>query len=87
MARTLFVANLDESVQGDDLNALFSPYGKVNSARVWIDFETRASRGFGFVEMEDDYGAKLAIEELNGRWWVGRRLKVSFARPRGEVRF
>ena len=87
MRRVLFVANFDESVSDQDLYELFSRYGKVARARVWFDFETGESRGFGFVDMEDEDAAKLAIECLNGLWWRWRRLKVSFARPKADARF
>jgi RNA recognition motif-containing protein len=87
MQRVLFVANFDESVEAEDLNDLFSRYGKVSRARVWFDLETGESRGFGFVDMEDEHEAKVAIECLDGQWWRRRRLRVSFARPRANARF
>ncbi len=82
MQKTLFVANLDETVDDVQLENLFSPYGKVVRARVWLDLETGRPRGFGFVEMLEDYEADVALECVDGRLWRGRRLKVSVARPR-----
>jgi RNA recognition motif-containing protein len=49
----VFVGNLHKDVTSDDLNKVFARYGKVKSARVYIDFMTGQSRGFGFVEMKD----------------------------------
>jgi RNA recognition motif-containing protein len=82
MQRTLFVANFPETVDSDDLENLFTPYGRVLSARVWWDLETGESRGFGFVEMQDENDADRAIDDLDGHWWRGRRLRVSPARPK-----
>jgi RNA recognition motif-containing protein len=44
----LFVGNLDEDVTKEDLMELFKPFGKVESAQIWIDFGTGKSRGFGY---------------------------------------
>jgi RNA recognition motif-containing protein len=77
----LFVANFDKSVTQEDLNDLFSDYGKVMDVKIWIDWDTGESRGFGIVELEEDWEAEQAIHTLNGKCWRGMRLKVSQARP------
>jgi len=82
MRKKLFVANFEDRVDEEDLERLFSRYGKVVDAKVWLDLETLKAKGFGFVEMQDEYGAERAIENLNGSWWRNRRLRVSFARAR-----
>ena len=61
---------------------MFEQFGRVRSAQVLIDRETNRSRGFGFVEMEDDAEADAAIEALDGNDHDGRRLTVNEARPR-----
>jgi RNA recognition motif-containing protein len=76
----LFVAHFDEEVTEGDLDELFGDYGKVTNTRIWIDFKTGKSRGFGFVEMKDDSDADEAIKELDGTMWRGKYLKVSQAR-------
>jgi RNA recognition motif-containing protein len=77
----IFVGNLPFSTDGSQLEALFATHGAVSSATVVTDRETGRSRGFGFVEMEDD-GARAAIEALNGADYGGRQLTVNEARPR-----
>lgn len=49
----VFVSYLPEDITDDSLRALFAPYGNVESARVMVDFNTRASKGFGFVKYDD----------------------------------
>ena len=71
MQRTIFVANFDETVDDCDLEELFSRYGKVLSAKIWLDFESGGSRGFGFVQMEEDDEAECAIECLGARGGEG----------------
>jgi RNA recognition motif-containing protein len=82
MAKRLYVGNLAYSVDSEGLRALFEGYGRVRSAQVLSDRETGRSRGFGFVEMEDDAEAESAIEQLDGNNHEGRRLNVNEARPR-----
>jgi RNA recognition motif-containing protein len=64
----------------DTLRSLFESYGQVESARVISDRDTGASKGFGFVEMQNA-DAQKAIEALNGRDYNGRALRIDEARP------
>lgn len=82
MGKNLYVGNLSFSVKDDELNALFAQFGKVKSARVVMDRETNRSKGFGFVDMEDDAEAQAAIDALNGKENNGRTLTVNEAKPR-----
>jgi RNA recognition motif-containing protein len=84
MAKNIYVGNLSWSATQDDLYELFSQYGKVTRAQVISDRDTGRSRGFGFVEMEDDAEAQKAIEALNGFNHQNRPLMVNEARPREE---
>ena len=82
----IYVGNLPFSTGSDELEELFGTYGVISSAAVINDRETGRSRGFGFVEMDDD-GGQRAIEELDGKEYGGRTLKVNEARPREDRRF
>ncbi len=84
MAKNIYVGNLVWDASADDLLALFQQHGKVTSAQVITDRETGRSRGFGFVEMEDDGEAQRAIEALNNYNHNGRALTVNEAKPREE---
>jgi RNA recognition motif-containing protein len=80
----IYVGNLPYTFTSDDLERLFAPYGTVSSAQVLADRDTGRSRGFGFVEMENDDEARKAMGELDGRDADGRNLTVNEARPRRE---
>lgn len=82
MAKRLYVGNLGYSVTSEELQELFEQFGPVRSAQVLSDRETGRSRGFGFVEMDDDAAADAAIQNLDGNDHQGRRLTVNEARPR-----
>ena len=80
--KKLYVGNLPWSTTDRDLEDHFASYGKVLSARVITDRETGRSRGFGFVEIEEDEGAQRAMSELDGRDYNGRPLRVNEAQDR-----
>lgn len=80
--KNLYVGNLPFSTNSDELEELFAEHGTVSSAQVIMDRDTGRSRGFGFVEMDDDDEARAAIEALDGQEISGRRIKVNEARPR-----
>ena len=82
----IFVAKLDYGTNSDDLRTAFEPYGTVSSAKVIYDRFTNNSRGFGFVEMDNDEEAQAAIEALNDSQLDGRYIVVKEARPRNENR-
>lgn len=81
MAKKLYVGGLPYSTTQDELRDLFAKNGTVTSASIIMDKMTGRSRGFGFVEMEDDAAADGAINEWNGKDFGGRKLTVNEAKP------
>ena len=79
----IYVSNLSFNVQDEDLREFFAPYGEVISAKIINDKTTGKSRGFGFVEMNDE-SAKRAIAELNDATVEGRNIKVMEAKPKED---
>jgi RNA recognition motif-containing protein len=82
----IFVAKLSFDTQSEDLREAFEAYGEVSSANVVMDKVTGRSRGFGFVEMDNDDEARNAIDELNDSDLDGRTIVVKKAEPRKENR-
>lgn len=82
--KSIFVGNLSFSTTEDELRTLFEPYGSVGRVSIMTDRDTGRSRGFGFVEMNDDNEAESAISAINGSSLGGRTLNVNEARPRPE---
>jgi cold-inducible RNA-binding protein len=76
----LYVGNLPFRTTSEDLAAAFRRFGEVTSAQVLVDRDTGRSRGFGFVEMNDD-DARRAIEGLDGSDLAGRQIVVNESRP------
>lgn len=80
----IYVSNLSFNVQDEDLREFFAEYGEVASAKIIMDKFTNRSRGFGFVEMNNEEAAQKAITELNGAIVEGRTIGVAIAKPREE---
>lgn len=81
MSKKMYVGNLAFQSTEDDIQKLFGEYGEVLSVNLITDRETGRSRGFAFVEMNDD-DAKSAMETLDGTELDGRSLRVNEAKPR-----
>jgi len=80
----IYVGNLSWSMTDEDLTNLFTAYGNVTSGKILKDKMSGRSKGFGFVEMEDDEAAKTAIANLNETEVMGRKVIVNESQPRPE---
>lgn len=86
MNNKVYVGNMNYRTSEDQLQDLFSQYGEVSSVRIVKDKYTGRAKGFGFVEMVEADSAKAAIDDLNGKEFDGRALKVNEAydKPRRD---
>jgi RNA recognition motif-containing protein len=84
MGKKIYVGNLAYTVTDGTLEQMFAAHGSVQSAQVIMDRETSRSKGFGFVEMDNQSEAQAAIAALNGKEVDGRTLTVNEAKPREE---
>jgi RNA recognition motif-containing protein len=80
----IYVGNLNYEVNENDLIEVFESYGTVNSSKIITDKYNGRSKGFGFVTMENDEEANIAIKELNGATYEQRDMVVNEAQPRKE---
>ncbi len=78
----IFVAKLSWDTRSEDLREAFEAYGTVSSAKVISDRDTGRSKGFGFVEMDNDDEALNAIEALDDSELDSRTIVVKKAEPR-----
>ena len=79
----IYVGNLSFNAGDDDLKEAFAAYGSVESASIIRDKYSGQSRGFGFVEMDDDV-VDGVVEALNGIDFGGRSLRVNLAKPKED---
>jgi RNA recognition motif-containing protein len=86
MGRKLYVGNLSFSTTEEELREYFAQAGTPDTVAIVKDRMSGRSRGFGFVEMSSDVEATQAIEQLDGKDFQGRPLKINEARGREEGR-
>ena len=82
----IYLGNIAWSMTEDTVEALFAEFGTVSSVKNITDKYSGRSKGFGFVEMDDDAAAQAAIDALNDSEHDGRNLRVNQARPREDRR-
>ena len=80
----IYVGNLNFKISEDDLKGIFEEFGAVSSVKIITDKYSGRSKGFGFVEMDNDDEAKAAIDGLNGKEIEARVIVVNEARPRKD---
>ena len=80
MGNKIYVGNLSWALNNEELKEAFKDHGNVLSANIVTDKHTGRSRGFGFVEMENESEASTAIKSMNGIELKGRKLVVAAAR-------
>ena len=82
--QNLFIGSLAYATTDDTMKAFFEQIGPVASARVITDRDSGRSKGFGFVQFENDADNQKAVDQLDGKELDGRTISVSMARPREE---
>ena len=80
MLKKIYVGNLSFQTPENEVRRVFEQFGPVRSVSVITDRETGRSKGFGFVEMEEEDAMK-AISSLSGSELDGRYLTVNEAKP------
>lgn len=80
----IYVGNLASDVKDEELQDLFSKYGKVDNVKIIRDQFNQTSKGFGFVEMPGKAEAEEALTALNTFELNGKKLVVNEARPRRD---
>lgn len=77
----IFIGNLNFQTTEEQLQNLFTPFGEVESVKIITDKFSGRSRGFGFVEMQNQEQAQKAINELNDYLLNSRQMVVNEAKP------
>jgi len=62
----VFIKNLDTSIDNKALHDTFAAFGTVLSCKVATDTVTGQSKGYGFVQFDNEDAAQNAIKQLNG---------------------
>jgi len=84
MGKNIYVGNLSSAITEDILKKRFEEIGACISVQIIKDRMTGQTKGFGFVEMENESMAQEAIAKINGVELGGQKLTVNEARPRQD---
>ena len=82
----IYVGNLLFDVAESDLREAFEQFGTVTEVRLIMDKFSGKSKGFCFIEMPNKDEAQKAIDEMNGKEFMGREIKASEAKPKTDHR-
>jgi RNA recognition motif-containing protein len=75
----LIALNLPRNLAEQDLEKIFKDYGNVTACNLVLDDKNGSSKGFGFIEMELEEEAAVAIEKLHGTKVNKKRIRVKYA--------
>ncbi|KAK3415610.1 hypothetical protein EUGRSUZ_H01216 [Eucalyptus grandis] len=76
----LFIYHIPQEFGDQELANAFKAFGRVLSAKVYVDKATGISKCFGFVSYDSPEAAESAISAMNGRQLGGKKLKVQLKR-------
>jgi RNA recognition motif-containing protein len=79
----IYIENLDGAIDDQKLREVFSTYGEVRSAQIVKDVFTGVSRGFGYVEMQEEE-AQQAIQGLDQTVLNNLKITVKEAPAKNE---
>ncbi|XP_066366301.1 RNA-binding protein BRN1-like [Miscanthus floridulus] len=80
----LFIYHIPQEFGDHDLANAFHSFGRVLSAKVFVDKATGVSKCFGFVSYDSPASAQAAISVMNGYQLGGKKLKVQLKRDNSK---
>lgn len=80
MTARLYIDNLPPSIREEDLDQMFSMYGRVQYLYLQGEWEAPASSRFAFVDFHTEREATNALEGLRDAVLGGRKINVVLSR-------
>jgi len=76
---TMYVGNLDDLIDENDLKAAFEVFGEITNIKVVRDPVTNKSKNIGFISYSNKPDAEKAIRDMNGAMLKTRAIKTNWA--------
>ncbi|CAL5413295.1 unnamed protein product [Camellia sinensis] len=77
----IFVKGLPQSTSEGTLNTAFSQFGEVSRVKIVTDKKSKQPLGFAYIWFTSMESAQMAVKEMNGKFFDGRFVLVTIARP------
>lgn len=84
MNNRIYIGNLSYQSTEDTLREAFSQFGEIRNVALPKDRETGRPRGFGFIEFSSSEDAQAAVQQMNGKEFEGRPLRVNIAEQKQQ---
>eukprot|EP00803_Ostreobium_quekettii_P009620 evm.model.scf_1149.2 EVM.evm.TU.scf_1149.2 scf_1149:23061-26682(-) len=79
----IFIKGIEKDIDKENLHDTFEIFGQVVRARIETNHDG-SSRGYGYVQYENEEAATEAIKRSNGMLLKGRRISVQKYKPRED---
>jgi len=79
----IFIKNLDKKIDRKSLFDTFTQFGHILSCKIELD-EHNESKGYGYIQFQTQEAAERAVEKVNGKILVGKKVFVGAFVPRKD---
>ena len=89
--KRLYLRNIPFEITEDDIRQKFEKYGQINEIHIPINYKTNQSFGYAYISYETVESTIMAINKMDGEYFMGRRLHISIAeekysKPQSELK-
>ena len=89
--KRLYLRNIPFEITEDDIRSKFEKYGTINEIHIPINYKTNQSFGYAYISYETVESSIMAINKMDGEYFMGRRLHISIAeekynKPESELK-
>ena len=89
--KRLYLRNIPFEITEDDIREKFEKFGTINEIHIPINYKTNQSFGYAYISYETVESSIMAINKMDGEYFMGRRLHISIAeekynKPQSELK-
>ena len=89
--KRLYLRNIPFEITEDDIREKFEKFGEINEIHIPINYKTNKSFGYAYISYETIESSIMAINKMDGQYFMGRRLHISVAeekynKPESELK-